>query len=371
MIAERRQAPKLALILPAYNEEEMLVHTLSKLEQIKADLIQENKIATGSFILIVDDGSKDQTFSIMEEQEQLNEDILTVKLSRNYGHQPALIAGLQEAIKLADITITLDADLQDSPEIIGQMVDQYLAGKEIVYAVRSSRETDSWFKKNSALAFYRLAGWLGVELVPNHADFRLMSKVAVEALLAMPEKNLFLRAMVPLLGYPSGEVYYERAKREAGTSKYPLKKMLNFAIDGITSFSVKPIKLLFNLGLVVSSIAGIEIAYTIIEKLIGNPTAGWSSLMISIWLLGGLNLIAIGVIGTYIGKVFTEVKARPLFHIERETGVLRAAGQRQETNRTAERPRSLTARQQASFEKESTPVSSFSSQYRHSFYQQM
>ncbi len=331
MLTQVKKTPKLSLILPAYNEEEMLQHTVSKLQGIKDDLIQQNKIATGSFILIVDDGSKDQTYTIMQSLEREHTDVLTIKLSRNFGHQPALIAGLSEAIKLADITITLDADLQDSPEIIGQMVDKYLEGNEIVYAVRSSRETDTWFKKNSALAFYKVAGWLGVELVPNHADFRLMSKTAVQALLAMPEKNLFLRAMVPLIGYPSAKVYYQRAKREAGTSKYPLKKMVNFAIDGITSFSVKPIKLLFNLGLVVSSIAGIEIIYTIVEKLIGNPTAGWSSLMISIWLLGGLNLIAIGVVGTYIGKVFTEVKGRPLFYIEQETGVLATANVGRET----------------------------------------
>ena len=331
MLTQVKKTPKLSLILPAYNEEEMLQHTVSKLQGIKDDLIQQNKIATGSFILIVDDGSKDQTYTIMQSLEREHTDVLTIKLSRNFGHQPALIAGLSEAIKLADITITLDADLQDSPEIIGQMVDKYLEGNEIVYAVRSSRETDTWFKKNSALAFYKVAGWLGVELVPNHADFRLMSKTAVQALLAMPEKNLFLRAMVPLIGYPSAKVYYQRAKREAGTSKYPLKKMVNFAIDGITSFSVKPIKLLFNLGLVVSSIAGIEIIYTIVEKLIGNPTAGWSSLMISIWLLGGLNLIAIGVVGTYIGKVFTEVKGRPLFYIEQETGVLTTANVDHET----------------------------------------
>lgn len=325
MLTQVKKAPKLALILPAYNEEEMLNHTVAKLQGIKENLIQENRIATGSFILIVDDGSKDQTYSIMQTLERENNDVFIVKLSRNFGHQPALIAGLTEAIKLADITITLDADLQDSPEIIGQMVNKYLEGNEIVYAVRSSRQTDTWFKKNSALAFYKMADWLGIEMVPNHADFRLMSKVAVQALLSMPERNLFLRAMVPLLGYKSDKVYYERAKREAGTSKYPLKKMINFAVDGITSFSVKPIKLLFNLGLVVSSIAGIEIAYTIIEKLIGNPTAGWSSLMISIWLLGGLNLMAIGVIGTYVGKVFTEVKSRPLFRIEAETGVLASA----------------------------------------------
>ncbi|MCK8617390.1 glycosyltransferase family 2 protein [Fructobacillus sp. M158] len=376
MLSTKGQAPKLALILPAYNEEEMLSHTLAKLKQIKADLIKEQKIATGSFILVVDDGSKDKTYAIMQEEGAREDGILAVKLSRNYGHQPALIAGLQESIKLADITITLDADLQDSPEIIGQMVDQYQAGNEIVYAVRSSRETDSWFKKNSALAFYKVAGWLGVELVPNHADFRLMSKTAVEALLAMPERNLFLRAMVPLLGYQSTEVYYERAKREAGTSKYPLKKMLNFAIDGITSFSVKPIKLLFNLGLLVSSVAGIEIAYTIIEKLIGNPTAGWSSLMISIWLLGGLNLIAIGVVGTYIGKVFTEVKGRPLFNIEKKTGVLDTRPSNERKGCAATAPETgvtvqSKAKPQPSFKGENTPVSSFSSQYRHSFYQQM
>ncbi|MDF7637807.1 glycosyltransferase [Leuconostocaceae bacterium ESL0958] len=325
MLSPIKKIPKLALILPAYNEADGLMQTVNQLQTIKNQLLAAGTIASGSFILIVDDGSTDQTYPIMLAAEQRNDDILTVKLSRNFGHQNALLAGLTEAIKLADITITLDADLQDNPAIIGQMVARYQAGAEVVYAVRDNRANDTWFKKNSALAFYRLASWLGVDLVPNHADFRLLSKKAVVALLALPERNLFLRAMVPLIGYPSAKVYYERGQRAAGVSKYPLKKMVQFAIDGITSFSVKPIKLVFNLGLIISSVAGIEIAYTLIEKMIGNPTAGWSSLMISIWLLGGLNIMAIAVIGTYIGKIFTEVKGRPRFQIEQETGVLQTA----------------------------------------------
>ncbi|GAP04361.1 glycosyltransferase family 2 protein [Fructobacillus tropaeoli] len=316
----RSKIPRLGLILPAYNEEEVLPTTLNVLQGIKASLVEQMLVSEDSFIMIVDDGSADKTWSIIQQQERQNSDIIGVKLSKNFGHQPALLAGMTESSKLADIMITLDADMQDNPDVIKQMVEKYLEGNEVVYAVRSSRQTDTWFKRNSALAFYKLAGWLGVKMVPNHADFRLMSKVAVKALLKMPERNVFLRAMVPLVGFQSAKVYYERGERQAGESKYPLKKMLSFAIDGITSFSTQPIRLLLHLGILVLGIAGVEIAYTVFEKIVGNPTAGWSSLMISIWLLGGLNLIALGVVGTYIGKIFTEVKHRPLFQIEREDG---------------------------------------------------
>ncbi|PND40734.1 glycosyltransferase family 2 protein [Leuconostoc mesenteroides] len=316
----RFTTPRLGLILPAYNEQEVLPTTLSKLNTIKETLIQKNLISDDSFIMVVDDGSVDNTWEIIQEKEQLNSDLIGVKLSRNFGHQSALLAGMSESIKLADIVITLDADLQDNPDIIQKMVLKYKAGNEIVYGVRSSRKTDTWFKRNTALTFYKISSFLGVEMVPNHADFRLMSRVAVLALLRLPERNVFLRAMVPLVGFQSDKVFYERGERQAGTSKYPLKKMLSFAIDGITSFSVQPIRLLFNLGILVISIASIEIVYTIFEKMIGNTEAGWSSLMISIWLLGGINLVAISIVGIYIGKIFTEVKQRPLFQIETETG---------------------------------------------------
>jgi glycosyltransferase involved in cell wall biosynthesis len=317
----RFTTPRLGLILPAYNEQEVLPTTLSKLNTIKETLIQKNLISDDSFIMVVDDGSVDNTWEIIQEKEQLNSDLIGVKLSRNFGHQSALLAGMSESIKLADIVITLDADLQDNPDIIQKMVLKYKAGNEIVYGVRSSRKTDTWFKRNTALTFYKISSFLGVEMVPDHADFRLMSRVAVLALLRLPERNVFLRAMVPLVGFQSDKVFYERGERQAGTSKYPLKKMLSFAIDGITSFSVQPIRLLFNLGILVISIASIEIVYTIFEKMIGNTEAGWSSLMISIWLLGGINLVAISIVGIYIGKIFTEVKQRPLFQIETETGL--------------------------------------------------
>ncbi|MER2233882.1 MAG: glycosyltransferase family 2 protein [Leuconostoc mesenteroides] len=317
----RFTTPRLGLILPAYNEQEVLPTTLSKLNTIKETLIQKNLISDDSFIMVVDDGSVDNTWEFIQEKEQLNSDLIGVKLSRNFGHQSALLAGMSESIKLADIVITLDADLQDNPDIIQKMVLKYKAGNEIVYGVRSSRKTDTWFKRNTALTFYKISSFLGVEMVPDHADFRLMSRVAVLALLRLPERNVFLRAMVPLVGFQSDKVFYERGERQAGTSKYPLKKMLSFAIDGITSFSVQPIRLLFNLGILVISIASIEIVYTIFEKMIGNTEAGWSSLMISIWLLGGINLVAISIVGIYIGKIFTEVKQRPLFQIETETGL--------------------------------------------------
>lgn len=262
----RFTTPRLGLILPAYNEQEVLPTTLSKLNTIKETLIQKNLISDDSFIMVVDDGSVDNTWEIIQEKEQLNSDLIGVKLSRNFGHQSALLAGMSESIKLADIVITLDADLQDNPDIIQKMVLKYKAGNEIVYGVRSSRKTDTWFKRNTALTFFKISSFLGVEMVPNHADFRLMSRVAVLALLRLPERNVFLRAMVPLVGFQSDKVFYERGERQAGTSKYPLKKMLSFAIDGITSFSVQPIRLLFNLGILVISIASIEIVYTIFEK---------------------------------------------------------------------------------------------------------
>lgn len=319
-MSSRKERPRLGLILPAYNEQEVLATTLAKLHDIKLGLIKDNLISMDSFILVVDDGSSDETWSIIQQKELTHADMIGVKLSRNFGHQSALLAGMTEGVKLADILITLDADLQDSPEVIQNMIIKYQEGNEIVYGVRSSRQEDTWFKRNTALGFYKLSALLGVEMIPNHADFRLMSGLAVQELLKMPERNVFLRAMVPLVGYPSTQVYYERHERQAGQSKYPLKKMLSFAIDGITSFSMQPIRVLFGIGSLVLSVAGIEIMYTIFAKMLGHTEAGWSSLMISIWLLGGVNLIAISMVGIYIGKIFTEVKHRPLFHIEDETG---------------------------------------------------
>ncbi|MDF7626826.1 glycosyltransferase family 2 protein [Leuconostocaceae bacterium ESL0723] len=316
----RQHVPRLGLILPAYNEEEVLKTTLTKLKIIRSEMIKAGKITDDSFIMFVDDGSKDRTWPLIREAQSRDQNILGVKLSRNFGHQSALLAGMTEANKLADAVITLDADLQDSPNVISEMVDRYNEGYDIVYGVRSSRKKDTWFKRNTAMAFYKLAGFLGVEIIPNHADFRLMSKVSVDALLALPERNVFLRAMVPLLGYPSTEVFYERGVRNGGKTKYPLKKMLSFAVDGITSFSVKPIRFLFDLGVLVVGIAGVQILYTLVQKMLGHAQAGWSSLMISIWLLGGLNLVAIGVVGIYIGKIFTEVKQRPRFQIENVAG---------------------------------------------------
>ncbi|WP_439818426.1 glycosyltransferase [Weissella paramesenteroides] len=316
----RKEKPRLGLILPAYNEQEILPTTLTRLHDIKLDLIKNNLISMNSFILVVDDGSSDETWQIIQQKELTHADLIGVKLSRNFGHQSALLAGMTEGAKLADILITLDADLQDSPEVIQNMILKYNEGNEIVYGVRSSRKEDTWFKRNSALSFYKIASLLGVKLIPNHADFRLMSWVAVQELLKMPERNVFLRAMVPLVGYQSTQVFYERQERQAGQSKYPLKKMLSFAIDGITSFSVQPIRLLFSIGTLILSVAGLEIIYTLFAKAFGNTEAGWSSLMISIWLLGGINLIAISIVGVYIGKIFNEVKQRPLFLIEDETG---------------------------------------------------
>lgn len=241
-----------------------------------------------------------------------------LKFSRNYGHQNALLAGMSVAVKYSDMMITIDADLQDDVNAIPKMVEKYYEGYDVVYGVRNSRKTDTFFKRRTALAFYGLMRKLGVNLVPDSADYRLLSKRATESLLEFKEWNLFLRGMVPLVGYRSTKVYYARKERFAGESKYPLGKMLHFALDGITSFSIAPIHLILYLGLLTVAVSIVCMIYVIVEKCLGHVVSGWSSLMISIWLLGGIQLISISVIGEYIGKIFSEVKHRPRFTIEEE-----------------------------------------------------
>ncbi|MBB1109594.1 glycosyltransferase family 2 protein [Limosilactobacillus sp. pH52_RY] len=308
----------LTIIIPCFNEEEVLPETCSEVGDILNNLISEKKVSPKSKILFVDDGSKDDTWRLIKEYSKQYSYITGITFTRNYGHQNALLAGLSVASKYSDIMITIDADLQDDVKAIYEMVDKYYQGNDVVYGVRSSRQTDTFFKKNTALAFYSLMKKMGVQLVPNSADYRLMSKRAVLALLEYQERNLFLRGMVPLVGYQSSKVFYERKERFAGKSKYPLKKMVHFALDGITSFSTMPIKLIMNLGILIILISIILMIYTLIQKFNGGTVSGWSSLMISIWLLGGIQLLSLSVLGEYIGKIFTEVKRRPRFHIKYE-----------------------------------------------------
>ncbi|MEY8441557.1 glycosyltransferase family 2 protein [Lactobacillaceae bacterium 24-114] len=309
----------LTIVVPCFNEEAVLPETHKELGEILTKLMSEDKISRESKILFVDDGSKDKTWSLISKYTKEYDYITGVKFTRNYGHQNALLAGMEVALPHSDMIITIDADLQDDVNAIPKMVDKYLEGYDVIYGVRNSRKTDSFFKKNTALAFYKMMESMGVKMVPDSADYRLLSKRATAALLSFPERNLFLRGMVPLVGYKSTKVYYARKERYAGESKYPLTKMLHFALDGITSFSIAPIHLILYLGVLTVLISVGCMIYTLVEKIMGHVTTGWSSLMISIWFLGGIQLISISVIGEYIGKIFAEVKRRPRFNIEEET----------------------------------------------------
>lgn len=309
---------KLSIVVPCYNEEEVLHETTKELTRIVTNLIKSDKIAPNSKIVFVDDGSKDQTWNLIDEFSKENEIVSGVKLSRNFGHQGALLAGVTAASKDSDAVVTIDADLQDDVNAIPKMVDSFIAGSEVVYGVRNNRDTDSAFKRNTAEMFYKFMGWLGVKLVPDSADFRLMSKRACEVLLSYKETNLFLRGIVPLVGFKSDKVYYARKERFAGESKYPLRKMIKFALDGITSFSIVPIKMIMGLGFFIVLISIFLLIYTLVQKINGHVVSGWSSMMISIWALGGVQLICISVIGEYVGKIFSEVKHRPRFTIERD-----------------------------------------------------
>ena len=309
----------LTIIVPCYNEEEVLPETVKELGNILTNLIEKDKIDSKSKLLFVNDGSKDRTWNLITDYTKRYNYVTGIKFSRNYGHQNALLAGMNLAVNFSDMMITIDADLQDDVNAIPKMVEKYYEGYDVVYGVRNSRKTDTFFKRRTALAFYGLMKKLGVNLVPDSADYRLLSKRATEGLLAFKERNLFLRGMVPLVGYKSTKIYYARKERFAGKSKYPLSKMLHFALDGITSFSIAPIHLILYLGLITVAISVICMIYVIIEKCLGHVVSGWSSLMISIWLLGGIQLISISVIGEYIGKIFSEVKHRPRYTIETET----------------------------------------------------
>ena len=307
----------LYVVVPCYREEEVLPETSKRLKAKLSALIAQGKISPRSRILFVNDGSKDRTWPIIEELHAQDRIFSGVNLSRNRGHQNALLAGLMTAVQYADMMVSMDADLQDDIDAMDRMIDAYHEGYDVVYGVRSSRKTDSFFKRFTAESFYKLMKAMGVDIVFNHADYRLMSRRAVEGLSQFKEVNLFLRGIVPQIGYSWTTVEYERAKRFAGESKYPLKKMLSFAFDGITSFSVKPMRLILVLGGVIFALSLIMLLWTLVRWIAGATVSGWASLMCSIWMIGGIQLLALGVIGEYIGKVYSETKARPRFIIER------------------------------------------------------
>ena len=311
----------LYIVVPCFNEEEVLPETARRLGDKLRALMNAGKISPQSRVLFVNDGSGDQTWAVITRLHRDNPLLCGLDLSRNRGHQNALLAGLMAARGRADMAISMDADLQDDVDAAGAMVDKYLAGADIVYGVRSSRKTDTFFKRTTAEAFYRLMDRLGAETVFNHADYRLMSRRALDGLAQFQEVNLFLRGIVPMIGYPTDTVEYERGERFAGQSKYPLKKMLSFALEGVTSLSVRPLRMITGLGFLVFLISLIMIVYNVVRWATGNTVAGWASLACSVWFIGGLILLSLGVIGEYLGKLYLESKGRPRFLIQEELGL--------------------------------------------------
>ena len=311
----------LYIVVPCFNEEEVLPETARRLGDKLRALMNAGKISPQSRVLFVNDGSGDQTWAVITRLHRDNPLLCGLDLSRNRGHQNALLAGLMAARGRADMAISMDADLQDDVDAADAMVDKYLAGADIVYGVRSSRKTDTFFKRTTAEAFYRLMDRLGAETVFNHADYRLMSRRALDGLAQFQEVNLFLRGIVPMIGYPTDTVEYERGERFAGQSKYPLKKMLSFALEGVTSLSVRPLRMITGLGFLVFLISLIMIVYNVVRWATGNTVAGWASLACSVWFIGGLILLSLGVIGEYLGKLYLESKDRPRFLIQEELGL--------------------------------------------------
>ncbi len=306
----------LYVTVPCYNEEAVLPETSKRLKAKLETLIQNGTIDKKSKIMFIDDGSRDRTWKIISELCGLDDLFSGIKLAHNRGHQNALLAGLMTAKEYADIVISMDADLQDDINVVDKFLEEYQGGADIVYGVRSSRKTDTAFKRTTALGYYKFLQAMGVDIVYNHADYRLMSKRALEALGEYKEVNLFLRGIVPLIGFKNATVEYERSERFAGESKYPLKKMLAFAIDGITSFSVKPIRLITAIGFIIFILSLVMLVYSIIVKFTGHADSGWASIICSIWMIGGIQLLSLGVIGEYIGKIYNETKARPRFTVE-------------------------------------------------------
>jgi len=316
LLKARKTTPLLAVVVPCYNEQEVLPLShavlLAELNRLKAI----GKISAQSFLLYVNDGSTDTTWSLIESFYVEEQSVSGLNLALNVGHQKALLAGLLKANAYAEVLISIDADLQDDIACFEAMVDRYGEGYDIVYGVRQDRKTDTFFKKNSALAFYKLMNWLGAESVYNHADYRLMSQRAVRQLGCYRERNLFLRGIVPLIGYHTTSVFYSRSDRRAGETHYPLSKMLNFAIDGITSFSIRPLRFITGLGFVFFLVSLAEVFYVVWRWSVGRTVEGWASLMISVWFLSSLILISLGIVGEYIGRMYIEVKDRPRYNIE-------------------------------------------------------
>lgn len=309
---------RLAIVVPCYNEEEVLEMSSEALRGVLDDLIDKRKISEDSFVMFVNDGSKDKTWELIEsEHQKYPYQVYGVKLAKNVGHQYALTAGLITAADLCDICVSIDADLQDDVSVIEYMVDKYHDGCDIVYGVRKERKTDTFFKRFTAQSFYKLMAHMGVNTVYNHADFRLMSCRALRQFSNYREYNLFLRGIVPLIGYKTDCVYYDRKERAAGVSKYPLKKMLALAFDGISSFSTRPIDLILTAGFVIVFLSFLAFIYALVSYFTGNVEPGWTSIIISIWFLGGMQLLAIGLVGKYVGKTYIEVKHRPRYNIEK------------------------------------------------------
>ena len=307
---------RLCIVVPCYNEEEALAYTNKELISIIQRLVEAGKVGRGSFILYVDDGSRDKTWNIIEEYHKESPFVYGLKLAKNSGHQNALTAGLLAAKDYGDMIVSIDADLQDDVSVIEEMVDKFIQGYDIVYGVRKKRDTDTFFKRTTALGFYRLMRAMKIDIVYNHADYRLMSKRAVEVFSRYEERNLFLRGVIPLIGYRSTVVTYDRKLRIAGESKYPFSKMLSMAFEGITSFSIQPILMITNLGLLIVLFSILAAIYGFYSYLSGRVVAGWTSIILSIWFIGGVQLLSVGLIGTYIGKIYIEVKQRPRYNVE-------------------------------------------------------
>ena len=308
--------PRLSIVVPCYNEEEVLQETTRRLSVVMDNLIKEDLISSDSYIIYVNDGSTDNTWPLIQQLFETNGYVCGVNLAGNVGHQNALVAGLSTVVEKCDIAVTIDADLQDDVEAIREMIVKNNEGCDIVYGVRRNRATDTWFKRTTAQSYYSIMKMLGIKLVYNHADFRLMSQRALRQLLKYRERNLFLRGMVPTIGYETDSVYYDRLERFAGKSKYPLKKMIGFAFEGITSFSARPVHMVLYLGLSFIIISLVILAWVIIAYIAGKAVPGWSSLMLSLWFCSGCILTGLGVVGEYIGKIYIEVKDRPRFNIE-------------------------------------------------------
>jgi polyisoprenyl-phosphate glycosyltransferase len=311
--------PILAIVVPCFNEEDVLPETMSQIDTFLENLISNQVVSNKSKILFVDDGSKDQTWTLIYKESLINDRIKGLKLSRNVGHQNALIAGLITVKEASDCVVSIDADLQDDIQVIREFIQKFNEGNEIVYGVRQNRQTDTFFKRSSAQLFYKLMKKMGVNIIYNHADFRLMSKRALQELERFEEVNMFLRGIIPLIGFRSTNVYYDRKERHAGETKYPFKKMLAFAFDGITSFSITPIRFVLMIGCLSFFISLLFGTYFMGLKFFGETETGWTSLITSVWLIGGLQLIAIGLVGEYIGKIYKESKQRPKYIVDIDT----------------------------------------------------